>query len=537
MNLPPRFPQPANEPAFDYRADAAARSELDAHLKSDDVVEIPTVIGGRRVFSGDIVEVRSPHDRSRLLARIHRPSEADIQASISEALRAAKDWSALPFEKRAAVFLRAADIIAREERHMITAVTMLGQGKTLDQAEPDAVGELIDFMRFNVFEAQKIFENQPLTVADAANRIEWRPLEGFVYAVSPFNFTAIGANLACGPALMGNVCVWKPSDKSALANYRFFEILERAGLPPGVINFIPAEPVLATRVALGSREFAGLHFTGSSQVFKSLWRTVGENIETYRGFPRIVGETGGKGFLVAHASANPVEVTTALIRAAFEYSGQKCSATSRAYIPKSLWPEIRAGLQARLSKLQIGDVANQDTFMGAVIDEASYRRTTARIEKLKGDNQAKVVYGGKSWTEPGWFIEPTVVEVTDPKHELMCTELFAPVLAVFVYEDADWEQTLRLVDSTSDYALTGSIYCLELGPRLQAESVLSNAAGNIYVNHKTTGAVVGQQPFGGARASGTNDKAGSWMNLLRWTSPRVVKEAHLPEAAWDFVGS
>ena len=532
MNSLPQFPRPTNEPEFDYANDSAGRSQLERHLTRTEVVEIPAVIGGKRIFSEDIEEVRAPHDRHRVLARVHRPGEDDVRQGIADSLSAAREWAALPFEKRASVFLRAAEIVAQVSRHEMTAATMLGQSKTVDQAEPDAAGELIDFMRFNVFEAQKVYANQPLTVPSAMNRTDWRPLEGFVYAVSPFNFTAIGANLCCGPALMGNVCLWKPSQKSALANWRFYEILEQAGLPPGVINFIPGDPAMTTRVALQSRDFAGIHFTGSSQVFRSLWRSIGENIDSYRGLPRIVGETGGKDFVLAHSSADPVAVTTALIRGAFEYQGQKCSAASRAYVPKSLWPEVKKGLQERLSELRVGDVAQQDTFMGAVIDGASHQRLSSRIQQAKDAPDARIIHGGSSWTDPGWFIEPTVIEVTDPKHALMCDELFGPVLAVFVYPDAEWEQTLRLVDATSNYALTGSVFCVDRRALLQAETELANAAGNLYINTKPTGAVVGQQPFGGSRASGTNDKAGSWMNLLRWTSPRVIKESYLPQAQW-----
>lgn len=537
MNSVPQFPRPANEPEFDYRANAAGRAELEQHLANTDVVEVPAVIAGKRVYSGDIEEVRAPHDRERLLARIHRPSQADVQAAIDTAVKAQREWAALPFEKRATVFLRAAEIIAQLQRHRITADTMLGQSKTLDQAEPDAAGELIDFMRFNVFEAQKIYANQPLTVQSAMNRTHWRPLEGFVYAVSPFNFTAIGANLCCGPALMGNVTVWKPSQKSALANWRFFEALEQAGLPPGVINFIPADPAMATQVVLQSRDFAGLHFTGSSQVFKGLWRNIGENVDTYRALPRIVGETGGKDFVLAHPSADSDAVTVALIRSAFEYQGQKCSAASRAYIPNSLWPAVKSALQERLPRLPVGDVARRETFMGAVIDGASHGRLSVRIQRAREDSQAAIVAGGRTWTDPGWFVEPTVIEVSDPHHALMRDELFGPILAVFVYDDNAWNETLALVDSTSDYALTGSIFCSDRFALQQAETLLANAAGNLYINTKPTGAVVGQQPFGGGRASGTNDKAGSWMNLLRWTSPRVIKESYLPQTGWRFTGN
>ena len=537
MNAEPQFPRPSNEPEFNYHADPVARAALEGHLRDATVVEIPAVIGGKRIFSGDIEEVRAPHDQGRLLARIHRPAEADVRAAIAGARAVARDWAALPFEKRASVFLRAGEIVAQQLRHRITADTMLGQSKTLDQAEPDAAGELVDFMRFNVFEAQKLYAHQPLTVPGAVNRTDWRPLEGFVYAVSPFNFTAIGANLCASPALMGNTVLWKPSQKSALANFRFFEALEQAGLPPGVINFVPADPAMTTQVALSSPDFAGLHFTGSSQVFKSLWRTIGANMDVYRGFPRIVGETGGKDFVLAHPSTDAQAIVTALVRGAFEYQGQKCSAASRAYVPRSLWPRVKAGLQEQLASLRVGDVAERETFMGAVIDGASHARLSARIAKAGDDSQAKVIAGGKVWAEPGWFVEPTVIEVTDPRHALMRDELFGPVLSVFVYEDNAWEETLALVDSTSDYALTGSIFCVDRLALARAEAVLANAAGNLYVNTKPTGAVVGQQPFGGSRASGTNDKAATWMNLLRWTSPRVIKESLLPQTHWRFTGN
>lgn len=537
MNAEPSFPRPKNEPAFDYKANPEGRAELESHLRTTEVIEIPTVIGGKRIYSNNVEEIRAPHDKERVLARVHLPSEAEVQKAITSSMAVARDWAALPFEKRASVFLRAAEVVGQVKRHEISAATMLGQSKTLDQAEPDAACELMDFMRFNVYEAQKLYENQPLTVQDAVNRTDWRALEGFVYAVSPFNFTAIGANLCCGPALMGNVALWKPSQKSALANWTFFEILEQAGLPPGVINFVPADPVVATQVALASKEFAGLHFTGSSSVFTSLWQHIGQRVGQYRTFPRIVGETGGKGFIVAHPSADAVAVAIALIRGAFEYQGQKCSATSRAYIPKSMWPSVKAELCDRLAELRVGDVEDYSTFMGAVIDESSYNRLSTRIQQAKNDPQAELVYGGKTWSEPGWFVEPTVIKVADPRHTLMSDELFGPVLAVFVFEDEAWEETLHLVDSTSQYSLAGSIFCTDQKVLLQAERVLANAAGNLSINTRPSGAVIGQQPFGGGRASGTNDKAGSWMNLLRWTSPLVIKETLLPEREWKYLGS
>lgn len=537
MNSTPQFPRPVNEPEFNYTANPSGRAELAQHLSSTEVVEIPAVIGGKRIFSKDIEEVRAPHDKERLLARIHRPTESDVSDAIKISAAAAREWASLPFEKRASVFLRAAEIIGKVKRHEIAAATMLGQSKTLDQAEPDAGGELMDFMRFNVYEAQKLYAIQPLTVQNAMNRTDWRPLEGFVYAVSPFNFTAIGANLCSAPALMGNTVLWKPSQKSALANWLYFEALEQAGLPPGVINFVPADPVMTTRVVLGSKDFAGLHYTGSSQVFKSLWGAIGARVGDYRTLPRIVGETGGKGFVVAHPSSHPMDVATALIRGAFEYQGQKCSAASRAYIPKSMWAAVKAGLCERLAELKVGDVSSRETFMGAVIDGGSHERLSARINAVKVDTSAKIIYGGKTWTEPGWFIEPTVIEVTDPRHALMRDELFGPLLAVFVYEDSAWGETLELIDSTSEYSLTGSIFCVDRKALMQAENALANAAGNLSINTRPPGAVIGQQPFGGGRASGTNDKAGSMMNLMRWTSPRVIKETLLAERDWKFSGS
>ncbi|MFM0734080.1 L-glutamate gamma-semialdehyde dehydrogenase [Paraburkholderia sediminicola] len=530
----PQFPLPANEPEVHFGRGTSAASELTKALEQRDVVEIPTVIGGKRYFSNDVVEVRAPHDHQRLLARIHRPSEAQINEAIASSKAVARDWANLTHASRATILHRAAEIVATRSRMKINAATMLGQSKTVEEAEPDSACELIDFLRFNACNAQRVYAEQPMSVSTAANRIDWRPLEGFVYAVSPFNFTAIGANLTTAPAIMGNPVLWKPSEKSALANYIFFEALEEAGLPPGVINFVPGEAELTTRLALSSRDLAGIHFTGSSAVFQSLWKGVASKVDSFRTIPRLVGETGGKDFVLAHPSANASEVAIALIRGAFGYQGQKCSAASRAYLPRSLWGAVERALRDRLAELKVGDVADFSTFMGAVISQASHQKLSRVISAAKEDSAVKVVSGGKTWSEPGYFVEPTVLRVTDPKHALMTEELFGPVLSVFVYEDNAWSETLELIDATSPYALTGSIFCTDRFALHQAEEALVNAAGNLYLNDKPTGAMIGQQPFGGGRASGTNDKAGSYLNLLRWASPRTVKETYLPTRDWQF---
>ncbi|GAB3627564.1 carnitine dehydratase [Pandoraea terrae] len=530
----PQFPMPANEPEVSFRPGTEAADSLRKALEQREVVEIPTVIGGKKYYSDNTVEVRAPHDHQRLLARIHRPTESQVQEAIANSKSVARDWANLTHASRATILHRAAEIIATRLRVKINAATMLGQSKTIDQAEPDSGCELIDFLRFNAFNAQRVYAEQPLSVPTAVNRADWRPLEGFVYAISPFNFTAIGGNLTTAPAIMGNTVLWKPSEKSALANYIFYEALEEAGLPPGVINFVPGEAELTTRVALSSADLAGIHFTGSSAVFQSLWKGVASKVDAFRTIPRLVGETGGKDFVLAHASANASEVAIALIRGAFEYQGQKCSAASRAYIPRSLWPAVSQELRARLHELKVGDVADSNTFMGAVISKASYEKLSRVLAAAKDDGAVKLVSGGNTWSEPGYFVEPTVLEVSDPKHDLMTHELFGPVLSVHVYDDNAWNETLALIDATSPYALTGSIFSTDRFALHQAESVLINAAGNLYLNDKPTGAMIGQQPFGGGRASGTNDKAGSYLNLLRWASPRVVKETYLPPRDWRF---
>ncbi|WP_028998529.1 L-glutamate gamma-semialdehyde dehydrogenase [Azohydromonas australica] len=532
MNSMPEFTQPTNEPELAYAEGAVEWKQLQQHLSNREVVDIPAVIGGQKIYSDDVEELHAPHDRSRLLARIHRPTEGQVRQAIQSSLDVAADWASMPFADRAAIMHRAAAIISGRMRHRINAATMLGQSKTIDEAEPDSACELVDFLRFNTHNARHIRDSQPTSPRTAQNRTDWRPLEGFVYAVSPFNFTAIGTNLSCAPALMGNVVLWKPANRSTLANYIFFEALEQAGLPAGVINFVPGRATMVTDEVLASPHFAGLHFTGSSEVFSNLWKRVGSGIDKYRTFPRLVGETGGKDFVLAHPSADASEVAIALVRGAFGYQGQKCSAASRAYVPRSLWTKVSAQMKSILAELKVGDVADRSTYMGAVIDQNSYTKITTYLKAAKDDARVSVVAGGGFRDDPGFFIEPTVLKVEDPRHVLMCDELFGPVLTVFVYDDNEWTTLLPLIDSTSKYALTGSIFCTDRKALRQAQEVLVNAAGNLYLNDKPTGAIVGQQPFGGGRASGTNDKAGSWMNLLRWTSPRVVKETYAPPRSW-----
>lgn len=531
MTARPIFPRPENEPACDYADGSEALAALRRHLDDRAVVEVPAVIGGQKIYSDTVDLLHAPHDRERVLARVHKPNAAQVQEAIRSSLDAAHDWARMDFADRAAIMHRAAAIVQGRLRHRINAATMLGQSKTLDEAEADSACELIDFLHFNTFNAQQILADQPLSVAAAQNRTDWRPLEGLVYAVSPFNFTAIGTNLSCAPALMGNVVLWKPSNKSTLANYLFFQALEEAGLPPGVINFVPGDAATVTDAVYGSPHFAGLHFTGSSEVFRSLWKRAAAQVDQYRTFPRIVGETGGKDFVLVHRSADADEVAVALLRGAFGYQGQKCSAASRAYVPASLWPRVKDTLCGLLAQQRVGDVADPATFMGAVIDQQSFTKLSGRLAAAAQDARVQVVSGGGFRQDPGYFIDPTVLQVDDPRHALMKDELFGPVLSVFVYPDTAWDEVLREVDSVSDYALTGSIFCTERAALRQAQDVLLHAAGNLYLNDKPTGAIVGQQPFGGGRASGTNDKAGSWMNLLRWTSPRVVKETYAPPRA------
>jgi 1-pyrroline-5-carboxylate dehydrogenase len=529
-------PVPANEPVRGYAPGSPERRTLEARIAAmgDERVEAPMVIAGERVTSGTQFEVRAPHRHAHVLADVHAAEHEHVERAIAAALAASRDWAALPHQERAAVFLRAAELIAGPHRDTLNAATMHGQSKSVLQAEIDAACELIDFLRFNVAFADQILSEQPASSAGLWNRTDHRPLEGFVLALSPFNFTAIAGNLPTAPALMGNVVVWKPSEKQALAAHHTMAVLEEAGLPPGVINLVHGDGALAFDVASAHPDFAGLHFTGSTEVFKHIWRTVGERIDGYRGYPRLVGETGGKDFIVAHPSADADALVVAMGRGAFEYQGQKCSAASRAYVPRSLWEGgVRDAVADLARSLPMGDPTDLSNFLGAVIDERAFRRHVDAIDRSRADG-AQVLVGGRGDDREGWFIEPTVLVTTDPRSDTMVRELFGPILTVFVYDDADWEGALELVDTTSPYALTGAVFSTDRYAIDRALARLRNSAGNFYVNDKPTGAVVGQQPFGGARASGTNDKAGSPLNLLRWTSPRTLKETFVPPTDWRY---
>ncbi|MEP6598823.1 MAG: L-glutamate gamma-semialdehyde dehydrogenase [Actinomycetota bacterium] len=521
-------PAPANEPVRSYAPGSAERDSLLAKVNdlASTAIDLPATIGGReRMASGEPFEVVAPHQHATVLGRSAQADPADVAAAIDAALVAAPAWRELPFDERAAVFLRAADLLSTTWRDTLNAATMLGQSKTVQQAEIDAACELIDFLRFNVAFARQILENQPVSSALTWNRADYRPLEGFVLAITPFNFTAIAGNLPSAPALLGNVVVWKPSPTQQLSAHWTMRLLDAAGLPPGVINMVTGDGHAVSQVALGHRALAGIHFTGSTPTFQHLWRTVGDAIDSYACYPRLVGETGGKDFVVVHPSAEPDAVVTGLVRGAFEYQGQKCSAASRAYLPRSLWDAgLRDQLIAVTESLSYGDVADLDNFGGAVIDRRAYDRLSAVIDQLHAEPSATVLAGGKADDSEGYFVRPTVVESTDPSHEIFVREYFGPLLAVHVYEDRAWQQTLEQLESVSPYALTGAIFAKDRAVIEQASRTLRFAAGNFYVNDKPTGAVVGQQPFGGARASGTNDKAGSIWNLLRWVSPRAIKE-------------
>ncbi|TVR66516.1 MAG: L-glutamate gamma-semialdehyde dehydrogenase [Gemmatimonadales bacterium] len=536
----PPPPAPRNEPILAYAPGSPERSGLRARVREmeKETLEIPLQIGGREVKGEGTFTQVSPHNHSRELARVHTAGRGHIGLAIETAEAAAREWAATPFQERAAIFLKAADLITGPYRHTLNAATILGQSKSVYQTEIDAVCELADFLRFNVHFARRILEEQPDSPEGVWNRLDYRPLEGFILAITPFNFTAIAGNLPSAPALMGNVVVWKPSQKQALAAHYTMEIFRKAGLPDGVINLVNGPGPLTAEVCLAHESFAGLHFTGSSDVLRSMWRTTGENLQRYRNFPRIVGETGGKDFIVAHPSAELEPLAVAMVRGAFEYQGQKCSAASRAYIPQSMWARLRERVIAMTEELTMGDVGDLSTFMGAVIDGSAFRTHREAIEQARSDG-AKVVVGGGTDDTDGWFVEPTILRTENPASDTMVRELFGPILTVYVYDDssgadANWRSTLELVDGTSPYGLTGAVWARDRRAIRQAEELLRNAAGNFYINDKPTGAVVGQQPFGGARASGTNDKAGSIFNLLRWTSPRAIKETFVPAVDWRY---
>lgn len=519
-------PVAVNEPVKDYAPGSPERKAvLEAYKELYNAnIDVPMYINGQEVRTGDTATMSPPHEHQHSLGTYHRATQANVQSAIDGALEARKAWSQMPWEQRAGIFLRAAELIAGPYRAKINAATMLAQSKTIYQAEIDSACELIDFLRFNVQFMTEIYAEQPESTSGAWNRLEYRPLEGFIYAITPFNFTAIAGNLPASAALMGNVVLWKPSDSQIFSAKVIIDVFREAGVPDGVINVVYGDPVMITNTVLESPDFSGLHFTGSTHVFKSLWKQIGENIFKYKTYPRIVGETGGKDFIVAHKSANSKQVSTAISRGAFEFQGQKCSAASRCYIPQSLWPAVKEEVIADVKSFKIGSPEDMSNFITAVIHEGSFDKLASYIDAAKADADAEIIVGGNYDKSKGYFIEPTVIVTSNPKYTTMCTELFGPVVTIFVYEDEAWEETLHLVDETGEYALTGAVFSEDRYALDQAVKILENAAGNFYINDKPTGAVVGQQPFGGARGSGTNDKAGSKLNLYRWISPRMVKE-------------
>ena len=529
-----RVPPAVNEPVRSYAPGSPEKLALKERLSamSKERIDIPMIIGGAEVRTGDLSQSVMPHDHRHVLADWHRATPAHVEQAISAANDARAEWANWAWEDRAAVFLRAAELLTTTWRSTLNAATMLGQSKTVFQAEIDAACELIDFWRFNASFAQQLYDEQPVSSNFMWNQLDYRPLEGFVYAVTPFNFTAIGGNLPTAPALMGNTVVWKPAGTAMLSGYYVMKLLEEAGLPPGVINFVPGDAAAISRVALAHRDLGGVHFTGSTGVFNTMWQTIGADMSRYASYPRIVGETGGKDFLVAHASADPQALAVAMVRGGFEYQGQKCSALSRAYIPRSLWKEVKERCVAMIDDITVGDVADFRNFMGAVIDKKAFTRISEYIDDAT--RNATVIAGGKVDGKDGYFIHPTLVETSDPGYRLMCEEIFGPVVTVHVYEDARWHETLRIVDTTSPYALTGAVFANDRRAVREAMMALRNAAGNFYVNDKPTGAVVGQQPFGGARGSGTNDKAGSKLNLVRWVSARSIKETFSPPTDFKY---
>jgi 1-pyrroline-5-carboxylate dehydrogenase len=521
-----KVPVPSNEPVYSYAPGTPEREILKAQLKKmlDEEIDIPLIIGGKEVRTGNLSDCRCPHDHGHLLGQYHKAGPKEIELAVEEAKKAWKEWAEMDWVSRVSVFLRAADLLATKYRYILNAATMLGQSKTAHQAEIDAACELIDFYRFNPYYMSQIYAQQPDSSASIWNYMEYRALEGFVFAVTPFNFTSIAGNLPTSPAMMGNTVLWKPASSAVYSAYFLAQLWKEAGLPDGVINFIPGPGRYVGDPVLEKPDLAGVHFTGSTSVFQSMWKTIGANIMNYRSYPRIVGETGGKDFVFVHASADVEAVATALIRGAYEYQGQKCSAASRAYLPSNLWPSIKERLLEEIKTIKMGDVTDFSSFIGAVIDKLAFDSIVEYIEFAKKSAEAEIICGGKYDDSKGYFIEPAIVVVTDPRHKLMEEEIFGPVLTIYVYPATEFEKTLELCDTTSPYALTGSIFATEQKAIIKAFNSLRYAAGNFYINDKPTGAVVGQQPFGGARGSGTNDKAGSFLNLLRWTNARVVKE-------------
>ncbi len=531
-----QVPYAVNEPVRSYEPGSAEVKSLIATYKEmwKEKFEIPMVIGGTRVTTDQKENLKSPQDHQHDFGFYYKGDMQHVEDAINAALAARKQWNALGWEQRAAIFLKAADLIAGPYRDRLNAATMIGQSKNVHQAEIDAACEFIDFLRFNVEFMTEMYSEQPISDSGMWNRSEYRPLEGFCFAVTPFNFTAISGNLPACMAMLGNVVVWKPSDKQILSAKIIMDILEEAGLPAGVINMIFTPGKETAEKVLAHPDFAALHFTGSTSVFQSMWKQIGNNIHQYKTYPRIVGETGGKDFIMVHPSANAEEVATAMVRGAFEYQGQKCSAASRAYIPQSLWDAVKESVGAQLKTVKMGSPEDPSNFVNAVIDQNSFDKCKGYIERAQNAADATVIFGGKCDDSKGWFVEPTVIQTTNPKYESVCEEIFGPILSVYVYEDQNWAETLKLVDETSPYSLTGSIFSKDRYAIEEAYNALENAAGNFYINDKPTGAVVGQQPFGGARASGTNDKAGSKMNLLRWVSVRSVKETFVPPKNYKY---
>ena len=529
-------PVPVNEPVHSYAPGSPEKRSLKARLHSmmGERIEIPLIIGGREVRTGRTAEAVCPHDHKHVLATFHQAGAAEVEQAVAAAAAAWRHWSDMPWEQRAAVFLKAADLLAGPWRDTLNAATMLNQSKTSYQAEIDSAAELVDFWRYNPYYMSQIYTDQPTSSRGIWDSVQYRALEGFVFAVTPFNFTSIAGNLPTSPALMGNTVLWKPASTSVLSGYYILKLLQEAGLPDGVINFLPGSGRQVGDPVLAQPGLAGIHFTGSTGVFQGMWHTVGKNIASYRSYPRIVGETGGKDFIFAHPSADVPALVTALVRGAFEYQGQKCSAASRAYVPRSLWPRVKQGLGEQLERVRMGSPLDFRNFMAAVIDRASFTKLSQAIELARTSADAEVVFGGGCDDSVGYFVQPTVVLTTNPRFQLMEEELFGPVLTLFVYDDADLDGALRLCDTTSPYALTGAIFAQDRQAIVHMSHALQHAAGNFYVNDKPTGAVVGQQPFGGSRASGTNDKAGSKLNLLRWTSLRSMKETFVPPTDFPY---
>jgi len=519
-------PKAVNEPVKSYAPNSPEKAAVLAAYKKmwNETIDVPMYIGSEQIKTGNTRTMSAPHDHQHIVGTYHLAEKSHVEKAIASALEARKKWSQMPWEHRAAIFLKAAELIAGPYRARINAATMIAQSKTIFQAEIDASCELIDFLRYNVEFMTQIYNDQPKSVSDVWNKVEYRPLEGFVYAITPFNFTAIAANLPASAALMGNTVVWKPSDSQVFSAKIIIDVFREAGVPDGVINVVFGDPVMITDTILASPDFAGVHYTGSTFVFKEIWKKIGTQIHSYKTYPRIVGETGGKDFVLAHPSANVKQVVTGITRGAFEFQGQKCSAASRAYIPQSLWPAVKEQLIIDVNSMKMGSPEDFSNFITAVIHEGSFDKLASYIDQAKKDADAEIILGGNYDKSKGYFIEPTVIVTTNPKYTTMETELFGPVITIYVYEDAKWNETLKLVDDTSEYALTGAIFSQDRYATIEATKALENAAGNFYINDKPTGAVVGMQPFGGARASGTNDKAGSMQNLLRWVSPRTIKE-------------